>query len=335
MGFLNKLFGKKESSLITFKDPKKHPHYYAVGPNGLPNCWKPYFNPEPQEYLVITADAEIVSSEMDMPFCANVDILGYINLTTGERRDTLSFFTFIPTDEEKKNQSYKNRYDKFTVYKIKALTTKEPNTHIKVLTEEKIIFSTFSDIFCLETLEKRLSNDFLESLIEEYKKPEIVNFEEFGDFTLNKSEYVLEGKYNWLGNAIDLSVEYPNEEETHKFLKTFDSLCKDQKSFDENARRFAAKFLTTYINKWRSNGSITYYANMLSEEDIAKMLQIGSVYIDYDIEYEIRFKDHPYFCGRKITVYYKLKTKEPDHLEIEEPDGTITDIDSDGYTLNF
>ena len=120
-------------------------------------------------------------------------------------------------------------------------------------------------------------------------------------------ENVWAGSYPFKGGIIKLLVD-PEGSDLERALQLARLACKRLLLLDEEARKVAAKELTsTYNDSWRSymRGDGAEVINpSLTEADLASKLSLCSISIEGPENCSLRYSDNGLFAGHSIFVEY-------------------------------
>lgn len=219
----------------------------------------------------------------------SVDFLAYIDLETNELTEKTGQLTWVLTDEEMKLHSSEYPYflEKETIYKVLVRKNKYHNSFLIV-----------------EVLEKHIQNEKLNSVLEEYKKPVIIVDEVFGELTLDKRFSCLEGEMLWTDSSAEISIDVDIDDKASwdTIINQVKEFCKDTVEVDKKLRVFAASALTELANDWLEDENA-----VITEEEFAERITLGSITISDDGSYSFYFDDDDIFYGHCVTVYGDLE----------------------------
>ena len=277
----------------------------AIGIGALADWEKDNYETSPCEYLVAIGGGGACGVGASDKFSASVPILGYINLTTGQKSDVRSMMKFVPTKIEQEHRGYFDEFNKLTVYKIKALAPKYiENAEPWVNNEFRM-----SGLYALSMLSVNEPDEFLDGLILKYKTPVVIHTENYGEMTLDKDLGHFEGECDWLGEKAKLFLEVEDgQEDAGEALAHMDFFYKDLAERDKSMREFAAKELTELANEWQSSdceidedGEPINYTE-LTEGDFVQKISIDSMSMDSDGNFSVFYYDGDLFFGHSVVV---------------------------------
>ena len=279
--------------------------FKKVGTGKVPKSAKHLYESKADEYLVAVKGLLCRGSGGtgdDEYYFAFVSILGYVNLSTGKKSSVRASMKYEITPSEFEKRTYFDQFDKLTIYRVRAVASKPVETI-------KSDSPYYAGLFVLEAAEKNIENEFLQNLIEEYKKPVILHTEGFGDFTLNKDYNFFEGKCDWCGEKIDIIFHLENgKQNAQKALLHFEEMYKDRENWDKKVRDFAAKKLTKLANQWLNDISEEDEVEKITEEKFSGSIKIESISITNRGKLEIYCNDAGFFLGHVIEITGNLKS---------------------------
>ena len=280
------------------------PYPVTLGTGRLPENRKEYFFEETHEFLILTCDETVgyVSFRNNdgswYHTAASLDVLGWVDLTTGEQNGERTKMEWATTEEERSTRSYSKRFGKLKIYRVKA------HPH-RPFTGEKARYNNepkyAREIYVVGILGELIPNAFLFGVLDKYKTPVTMHSDILGDFVLDKRfGGSWKCKCDWLGREIYFSFydEY-DDEEFKEVIKNAERFWLDRARWDKAMREYAAEELTYLANDWGDNsvnGEIT-------EEEFARKINLCSVDFMSEGEFQAWFDDGGFFGDHSVTVW--------------------------------
>lgn len=143
----------------------------------------------------------------------------------------------------------------------------------------------------------------LQKIANELQKPVVIPTERFGDLVLDRSMSWFEGETQW--NGVTIRVTFPEEKDRvpDDALKTAESLWSDQAGWKKRIDEYVVKELLELKNDtWLDEGE----SELTAAQFIATM-ELTSISISYDGEFEFWFDDGNLFWGHSIMVSGNLQ----------------------------
>ena len=255
----------------------------TLGTGILPENRKEIFEEYPHEYMVMIGGGSPYGSRVGgMTYWnATAYYLGYIDLTTGERCEGRSLFTWVLKDGEYEKGIHKQLFVEGEKYRIKGLPSKKS-----------------SGFYPLQVLGKVRRMPFLDALWKEYISPVFLHSDLFGEMELNKRYGYYHADFNWLGTTIEVSFN-TDEEEDEKCLAFLEQFCREAERRDKEIREYAANELTYLANDWRDDDHLD---EEITEEDFMKRIVISSIEMSSEGDYYVWFDDGDMFAGHSVRV---------------------------------
>ena len=252
---------------------------YRIGGGAMPESRLDQFLPEQHEYLAATMGmGEQYHKKGERPLGVSMWILGYIDLTTGERRSAKDILIWEPTDDELQDDRYITLFREQTIYRVRC---HPPLRYTGML----------SGLFVTEIIKAGVRNPFLSELIREYKDGLHLMSEMFGDMQIKDEYEAYSARFGWLGTDIEVTVsgEYSPYTNPLSYLEAF---CREAGRHDRELREFAAAELLTK--------AIELTGTALTEEGFAEGMKVNCIEMYYDGDYEafLSFGDYEInVCG--------------------------------------
>lgn len=143
----------------------------------------------------------------------------------------------------------------------------------------------------------------LQHIADELQKPVVIPTERFGDLVLDRSLSWFEGDTQW--NGVTVRVTFPEEQDKvpDDVLRTAESLWSDQAGWKKRIDEYVVKELLGLKNDaWLDEDETE-----LTTEELLAAIELTSITISYDGEFEFWFDDGNLFWGHSIMVSGNLK----------------------------
>ena len=196
-----------------------------------------------RELLVLTGEyvggAGSVAKGLWSP---SADILGYVDLETGETVESEGYLSWLAREEDKDGWIY--HLKDLTIYHIKCRKIKPE----KVMKNAQPRF--FNHFMLTEVVEREVENPALSKLLEKYKEVVVIEDGDCGTFTLERHFNWFAGTVDWLGEDCHVTLECDEENGTtaDRALAQFKNIYANLKEWDQKFRAFASGKLTELAN---------------------------------------------------------------------------------------
>lgn len=194
-----------------------------------------------------------------------------------------------------------------TVYRVKC-------RKIKAEKRKEDVPERWANAYLLVDVVKRgVRNEFLEQVLEEYKKPVTITDELCGKFELERAYNWFRAKLDWLGTACSVSLECDEQEKgttADGALAAFREIYANREEWDKKFRAFAAKELTELAREWQDEEDYDEDetpSGAITEESFAGRICISEFTIDADGAYTAYYEDDDMFFGHVILISGSLK----------------------------
>ena len=229
----------------------------------------------------------------------SADILGYVDLKTGETVESEGCLSWLAREEDKDGWIY--HLKDLTIYHIKCRKIKPE----KVMKNAQPRF--FNHFMLTEVMEREVENPALSKLLEKYKEVVVIEDGDCGTFTLERHFNWFAGTVDWLGEDCHVTLECDEENGTtaDQALAQFRKIYVNFKEWDQKFRAFASEKLTELANDWQCEGYDEEDGEALAEitkESFAGRIVISELSIDAEGDYEAYYDDDDMFCGHVIIV---------------------------------
>ncbi len=257
------------------------------------------YEEETRELLVLTGEyvggAGSVGNGIWSP---SADILGYVDLKTGETEEKEGGLSWLAREEDKDGWIY--CLEDLTIYHITCRKIKSGEV-MKNAPEQ-----FFNQFLLTGVVERNVSNPQLSAVLEKYK--EIVTLEDgdCGTFILDRHFNWFESALDWLGEECQVNLECDEDKglTAEKALAHFKQIYRNLKEWDEKFRRFAAEKLAESACEWQDDASDEEgeEAPVITEEIFAQRIKICEFSIDAEGDYEVYYNDDDMFFGHVIII---------------------------------
>ncbi len=263
------------------------------------------YQTEMHEYLIVTDADGIEASETQMKTTvASRHLLGFIDLTTGEREDALTNLIWDLSEAEIHNDAYQKLLQPLTMYHVKCLPPVRPwyKTPVK----------RTGMLYLTEIIQPVKTDPFLESLIQKYTDSLHLHSDLFGELDSSEEYPAYLGTFSWLGTEVKIivSAEFTPVSKTLAHMAHF---CRMREFHDKELREFAAEQLVDKANEMMQS--------RFTKEELAAGLVIriidmmldGSYYVDF------LFHDHLIYIngnlnGPKEAFIHKYDPEYDDYI---------------------
>ena len=149
----------------------------------------------------------------------------------------------------------------------------------------------------------------LEAVLEEYKKPVVIEDKMLGTLTLNRKFNMFETNFSWSGAEIPLALEVNSESKSSwsRARTAAKKLIAEQEAWDKAMRKFAAKELTELANDWLADDDENNDAEPSTEESFAQRITLSELTITSGGSFTAYYNDDDMFWGHVIEVSGSLK----------------------------
>lgn len=242
----------------------------------------------------------------------SVDILAYIDMETGELKKGKGRISWLAEEKDQAGWIYNLEEEKIYHLKVRKIKNKKVPEHM---------LQWLSNSFMLvDVVERDLKQPELEQILEDYKRPVVMEDKSCGIFTLERKYNWFCSKIDWLGNECSVTLECDTEDgdTAVKAMEVFHIFYKDLEMWDEKFRSFAALRLGDIANDWLQD---TYEEEdeeeqkmgeeeprEITEAEFADRIWIEAVTIYPGGDYEVYYHDDDIFWGHVIIVSGNIET---------------------------
>lgn len=244
--------------------------------------------------MVLTGELGSGAGKHDSYWEASIRFLAYID-AAGKLQSREGRVTWPLTDEEIKEHSsgWPYNFGKFAMYR---LLVRKIDTRTM---PEGLVPSAYNSFMIVNVLEENAENEQLLAVLEEFKRPVVIEDEVLGKLTLNKSFGTFEGDIYWLGEdvSVSLEVDAQNEETWPVAVGILKELFKQSEIKDSEFRSFAADELTELANDWLDDDG-----EEISAGDFRKRISISELTVSHDGSFTAYYNDDDMFYGHIIMI---------------------------------
>lgn len=165
-----------------------------------PAEWECTFEDDEREILVVLAEGQGANKRNGF-WEVSVDFLAHVECETGTLFPNEGRLVYPATDEDHDTGDIFSRFKERTIYRVKV-RKKIPEEVPEIVTA-----SSQNQFRVVEVCEENPPCPELEEILTEYCRPIILNDEALGELTLDKTLGIFEGKAQWRGASIDISLE--------------------------------------------------------------------------------------------------------------------------------
>ena len=229
--------------------------------------------------------------------------LGMVFCATGEKDIREGRMKWPVTEEERNGEKGWGKFGKEQICRVK----------VRNLLDEYVPNHTTPEKFncwaVTEVLEPSASCPELEAVLEEYKKPVVIEDKVLGTLTLNREFDMFETNFLWNGTEIPLMLEVnPESKSSWSRARTAaKKLIAEQEAWDKAMREFAAKELTELANDWLADDDGNEGAEPITEEIFAKRITLSELTITSGGSFTAYYNDDDMFWGHVVEVSGSLK----------------------------
>lgn len=262
------------------------------------------YEPEEQEVVALIRNCigggynnkgdfwEMTVVTLGMVFCGT----GEVNLREGR-------LEWPVTEKERNSEKGWGRFQKEQVCRIKVrrMLDEYVPSHI---TPEK-----FNCWAVTHVLEPSVSCPQLEAILEEYKKPVVIEDKVLGTLELDREFDMFEGEITWCGEAVSLMLEV-NPESRFSWTRARSAAKKlviDCETWDKTMREFAAKQLTQLANDWQAEDDEHQGDEPVTEETFAKRISLSELTVTSGGSFTAYYNDDDMFWGHAVEGCGSLK----------------------------
>jgi len=226
--------------------------------------------------------------------------LAYIDVKTDAFCKGEGRLVWPVTEEEQKAGGCFGRFAKETIYRVRARMLADRTV------KPGMAESFFNQFYVTDIVEKNAHSPVLEALLEEYKRPVVMQDELLGELTLNKQFSCFEGKADWQKRSIriTLEVDKDSEESRTDAAAAMRKMLEAQDEWNRNMCAFAAQELTALANDWQEEDD----APEITRQAFAERIKLMTLVMEDDGSFMAYHDDDDMFFGHSVTVYGNLES---------------------------
>lgn len=236
---------------------------YKVGFGTVSEAYKPYWNEEVHEYIIIVNNDEplcynstVMGQESN--HMASLTTLGYIDLDTDEHCSEKGTLLWEMRPDEYKLEIHKSLFKGGIIYQIRAAMQIDNNVLYPL------------EVICEWPMEYFLDNLY-EAYVEENHIQVFLETTTLGNLLFNKTYDRFDGMIEFKGRKIAISIAHSFN--AKKLVSHMETFVRDFEIYDEEMRRYAAEKLTALANEQGdSNVTEENIYNLLIPEVIEEMI---------------------------------------------------------------
>ena len=261
------------------------------------------YNKIEKEVLVLTEEGTSASRiGQDKMWSANVSILAMIDVETGELIKEKRHLTWLMSDKQCDTKEKIFNLQKEKIYRLKV---REILGYTKEFMGMEVKVEKGEYLWVREVLERNCHEERLQSILEEFQKPVILQPKGCQELLLDKSLGMFSGDGQWNGCEclVHLDVDEEGVETAETALETWSKLSENSADWDKKAREYAAKELVDNANDWLYDGAEEdEEVEEMTEEDFARRMILSEVCISTEGDFNIYYDDDDMFWGHVIIV---------------------------------
>lgn len=261
---------------------------YKVGFGTVSEAYKPYWNEEPHEYLIIVSNDEPLcynSTVMDQEsnHMASLTTLGYIDFDTDEHCSEKGTLLWEMRPDEYDSEIHKSLFKGGIIYHIRAAMQIDNNV-----------------LYPLEVIRECRMEYFLDNLYEAYVKendiPIYLETKMFGNLLLDKTYNCFCSMFEYKGRTVSLIIR--KDWQTRDTVSKLESFVRDFEVHDKEMRRYAAERLTSLANELADKKGEAH----ITEEEFYNRIFPESIEIMIYAGYIVHYHDGGLFDNHSIIV---------------------------------
>ena len=289
------IFGKKTNESAAKEAGQK------LGTGVMAESKQDMFETDLHEFLVIIGGGSGGASRFGdvKDYSVSAPILGYIDLTSGQRSGTRASLSYIVAEKEYDSKVVFSTFEREKLYKISGYAAKVSDEGPEYVNNPYRL----GGIYAIEVLEKDLKDEYLENLLAEFKKPVTYKSDVLGELSLDRELGWIQGKCDWLGTDIDVTVSVEEDlSDAEEGIKNLEEFYKNRNEWDPKLRAYAAEELIDSANDWINSDNFEEEEIVLTEEQFAERIGIESVEVNADGSFTVMYNDDDIFAGHVVVV---------------------------------
>lgn len=256
-----------------------------------------------KEVLVLTQEGTSASRiGQNKMWHVNVTILAMIDVETDELVVGKKHLTWLMTEKQRNTKKKIFDIEKEKIYRLKI---QENFAYRKEFMGMETEVEQGEYLWVREVLERDCQENRLQSILDEFQKPVILQPKGCQELVLDKSLGMFNGEGQWNGCEclVHLDVDEEEAEIAEDALETWSKLLENSADWDKKAREYAAKELVDNANDWLYDGAEEdEEVKEITEEDFARRMILSEVCISTEGDFDIYYDDDDMFWGHVIIV---------------------------------
>ncbi|RHT56169.1 DUF2262 domain-containing protein [Clostridium sp. AM29-11AC] len=228
--------------------------------------------------------------------------LGIVFCNTGKVSTKEERLDWPVSDEERNSEKGWGRFGKEQICRLKIRRMKEE------LAKDLVVRP-----WCIsEIVNAHEDCPELQTVLDEYHKPVVIQDEVLGELKLDKDYDTFEGEIQWCGKNMSLSLEVNAESKPSwtRARSAAKKLLAGCETWDKAMRELAAKNLTELANNWLSQDEKDPRdpeTDPITEEELARRISMTSLSVTSGGSFTAWFDCDEMFTDHAVTVYGSLK----------------------------
>ena len=258
-----------------------------------------YADEDEEKLVLIQSGTSADRTFLDNFWTAHTYALAMADAKNGQILSKRCYLSWPLSEKEREAGEYSGKFAKGVIYRIKARRWKgdalsEPYWYVTGVME--------ADVPC----------PALEEIWEEYIKPVLLNDEVLGLLTLDRELSTFNGKCQWMGNEVQISLDVDIEKKASwtRAIGVMKKLMADQEKWDESMRTLAAQQLTAMANEWLAdNEEINRNPEKepITEKEFSERILLTELSVSPGGYFTAWYEDDGMFWGHVITVEGTLR----------------------------
>jgi len=259
------------------------------------------YRKEEKEILALISDANGAAACFFESWATSQYFWAYVDIASNELKKGDGRINWLISEEDmqKYGMSYPHYFKNGVVYRLKVREL------IDQTVPEGRLPSYYNRFMLVNIIEENVHNDDLLAVLAEYRKPVTITDKAMGEFFLDKNLSLFNGKINWCGKSVSVSLEVNiNSKGTWtKAMKVLRSLHDNQEEQDVDFRTFITEQLVDSANDWRVEDD----TKEITKKDFADRISLSELSITSSGEYTAYYDDDDIFANHAITVNGSIK----------------------------
>ena len=260
---------------------------------------------EPEEHVVVALINRCIGAGYNSKgnfWEMTVVTLGMVFCDTGKVTTKEERLDWPVTDEERNGDKGWERFGNEQICRLKIRRMKEE------WAKDLVAWP-----WCIsEVLNTHEACPELQSVLDEYHKPVVIQDQVLGELTLDKDFGSFEGEIEWYGQKVLLSLEVNAESKASwtRARSAAKKLLAESETWDKTMRAFAAEKLMGLANDWLAQDEENPRnpeTKPITEEELARRISMTNLSITSGGSFTAWFDCDEMFTDHAVTVYGSLK----------------------------